>query len=86
MWSFKWEGRAGKKFDGLDGSVKLNILKYLKKVTTSGKPFSFGQALTSNKKGLWRYRVADYRIVCKIKDKELIILIIDIDHRSRVYK
>ncbi|SZD72033.1 addiction module toxin, RelE/StbE family [Candidatus Ornithobacterium hominis] len=35
---------------------------------------------------VYRLRVAEYRIVYEMKDAELIILIIEIDHRKNIYK
>ena len=49
-------------------------------------PCSRGKALTSNLSGLWRYRVGDYRILCRIHDDKLIITVIEIGHRSTVYQ
>ena len=49
-------------------------------------PRSTGKALAGNLAGLWRYRVGDYRIVCDIEDEVLLILVIDVAHRSKVYK
>ena len=37
-------------------------------------------------KNYWRVRVGDYRIVYKIRDKNLIIIVIKIASRSDVYK
>lgn len=42
--------------------------------------------MTENKSGLWRYRVGDYRIVADIEDDVLVILVVDVDHRSKVYR
>jgi mRNA interferase RelE/StbE len=36
--------------------------------------------------GFWRYRVGKFRIVCKINNHKMIIVVIDIDHRSKIYK
>lgn len=33
----------------------------------------------------WRYRVGDYRIICEIRDRELLVLVIDIGHRRDIY-
>ena len=44
-----------------------------------------GKALTSDLKGLWRYRVGDYRILADIQDDKIVILILDIGHRSKIY-
>jgi len=35
-------------------------------------------------RGLWRYRVGDYRIICDIQDKNLVIAAITIGHRKDV--
>ncbi len=34
----------------------------------------------------WRYRVGDFRLLCRIEDGELIILVIEIGHRKEIYK
>jgi mRNA interferase RelE/StbE len=36
--------------------------------------------------GLWRYRVGDYRIICEIQDRKLIILVVTIEQRRDVYR
>ena len=44
-----------------------------------------GKALTGDLKGLWRYRVGDDRILAEIQDTKIVILILDIGHRSKIY-
>ena len=44
-----------------------------------------GKALTGDLKGLWHYRVGDYRILAEIQDAKIVILILDIGHRSKIY-
>lgn len=34
--------------------------------------------------GFWRYRIGDLRLTCKISDQELIVLVVEIGHRSRI--
>jgi len=34
----------------------------------------------------WRYRVGDYRLICKIEDDRLLVLVLDIGHRREVYR
>ena len=41
--------------------------------------------LIGNMLGLWRYRVGDYRILCKIRDEELIITVVEVGYRRDVY-
>ncbi|MFR5829321.1 MAG: type II toxin-antitoxin system RelE family toxin [Adlercreutzia equolifaciens] len=39
-----------------------------------------------DKSGIWRYRVGDYRILCDIKDDELVVLALEVGHRREVYR
>lgn len=51
-------------------------------------PRSIGQALQGFKFGeFWKYRVGDWRIICKIEDERVTVLVLRIGHRSKaVYK
>lgn len=48
-------------------------------------PRDAGKALTGNLRTYWRYRVGDYRVVCEIRDNDLVIVAVIIGHRSEVY-
>lgn len=48
-------------------------------------PRSRGKRLVGNLTGFWRYRVADYRLICQIKDDQLIIIVVEIGHRKNIY-
>lgn len=61
-------------------------MSYLREVENLEDPRSRGKGLTANLAGLWRYRVGDYRVICDIEDNELVILAVDVEHRSEVYK
>ena len=50
-----------------------------------GTPRRFGKPLRAELAGLWRYRVGDYRLLCQIKDKILLVLLISVGHRKNVY-
>jgi len=45
-----------------------------------------GKALRGNKKGLWRYRVDKFRIICKLEEDKLVILVVKIAKRDVVYE
>ncbi|WP_083505612.1 type II toxin-antitoxin system RelE family toxin [Gemelliphila asaccharolytica] len=49
-------------------------------------PREKGKALSYNRIGQWRYRIGNYRLICEIKDKELIILALEFGHRKNIYK
>ncbi|MDO4198675.1 MAG: type II toxin-antitoxin system RelE/ParE family toxin [Erysipelotrichaceae bacterium] len=63
--------------------IKAWIDKNLKNCTD---PRIHGKALTGNLKGLWRYRIGDYRLICRIEDEKLVILALNIGHRKEIYR
>ena len=76
---------ASKQFTQLDKPIQRRIKKYMSEIAILDNPRARGKGLTSNLSGLWRYRVGDYRILCRIRDDKLIITVIEIEHRSMVY-
>ncbi len=77
---------AYKQLKKLNKQTQKRILKYLEELETLQDPRSKGNALVGNLKGLWRYRVGDYRIICIIKNLELEIKAIKIGHRKNIYE
>ena len=78
--------KAKKQLKKLDSSISKRILDYLEQLELIDDPRSRGKALTSNLSGLWRYRVGDYRILCRIHEDKLVITVIEIAHRSTIYQ
>jgi mRNA interferase RelE/StbE len=52
---------------------------------STGDPLTLGKPLQGDLKGLWRYRVADYRLICSIQDQRLLVLALRVGHRRDVY-
>ncbi|WP_374141410.1 type II toxin-antitoxin system RelE family toxin [Leptotrichia hongkongensis] len=78
--------KAEKQLNKLDDSMKLKIMRYIKQnLNNTDNPKKFGKALRYNLKGFWRYRVENYRIIAKIEKNELVILIVEIDKRDKIY-
>ena len=77
---------ARKELKKLDKHTATLIFSWIEKNLQGCKnPRSGGKALTSNRSGQWRYRIGDYRLICLIKDDELIILALSVGHRREVY-
>lgn len=77
---------ARKSLRKLDPSVRRLIKAWIdKNLIDCDDPRSHGKGLTSNRFGQWRYRVGDYRILADIQDDKLVILVIEIGHRSIMY-
>lgn len=49
-------------------------------------PRKIGKSLSGNRSNQWRYRKGKYRIIVDIRDKELVILLLDIGHRKDIYR
>jgi mRNA interferase RelE/StbE len=85
-WAYSFDDRALAELQKLDRQAQKDIIAYLdKRVATTEDPRRFGKPLKANLSGLWRYRVHDYRILCQIKDDELLVLVISVGHRKNIY-
>ncbi len=85
-WRIELAETAKKQFSGLDRPVQERIRKYLhERIATTADPRDLADSLKSNLASLWKYRVGDYRIVAEIREEEVLVLIVRIGHRSKVY-
>lgn len=73
--------KSRKQLAKLDNSVKKIILDYMDEVAKLDAPRSKGKMLVGNLREFWRYRVGDYRLICRIHDDALEILVVEIGHR-----
>lgn len=48
-------------------------------------PKGLGKPLKGEFHGYWRYRWGDYRVIYKISEREILIIILRISHRKDVY-
>ena len=65
----------------LDKYTQFIILNWIEKhLNNCENPRQFGKALIADKKGLWRYRIGDYRVLTYIKENVLIILVVRLGH------
>ena len=85
-WAYSFSEQARKDFLRLDRQVQKQILRYFDtRLAGTGNPRRFGKTLRGDLAGVWRYRVGDYRILCQIQDKQLLILVVAVGHRKNVY-
>ena len=86
-WNVEWDDRARKELRKLDASIQKEILNYLRvRIEGSKNPRLFGQSLSGNKAGLWRYRVRNYRLICRLEDHILVVFVVGVGHRKEVYE
>jgi mRNA interferase RelE/StbE len=85
-WTIEYLETARKALEKLDRQSARRILDFMDdRVATHDDPRSIGRALVGPRR-YWRYRVGDYRVICDIQDNRLIVLVVEIGHRSDVYR
>ncbi len=86
-WTVEFDERARKELRRLDAVVQKAILRYLRdRVATAVDPKRLGKPLHGEFASLWRYRVGDWRLVCRIEDRRLVVLVLTVGHRREVYR
>lgn len=87
IYEVRYTDKAIKSMKKLDRSVLVMINAWIEKnLVGTDNPRRHGKGLVSNRSGQWRYRVGNYRILADIQDDVLVILLIDVGHRSRIYE
>ena len=85
-WKIEFTIRSNKLLKKLDLNTRKLIENYIdNEVLRNNNPRDKGKALTGNRKGQWRYRVDKYRIVCRIQDEVLTILVLQSAKRDAIY-
>lgn len=75
-----------KQLKKLDKHISALIIGWLEKnIKDCENPRIHGKGLVENKSGQWRYRIGDYRVICEIQDKEIVVLVLEIGHRRDIY-
>jgi mRNA interferase RelE/StbE len=80
----RFTSAVSKQISKLYRPVATRIKRYLENLDPTN-PRSSGKPLAGDA-GFWRYRVGDYRILASISDEEVLVLVVDIDHRRQVYR
>lgn len=86
-WDYQIHEDADRDLDDLGPAARAEVTAYLeKRIRGSTTPERFGKPLRGAKHGLWRYRVRDYRLICRLEKKVLIVVVVAVGHRSTVYE
>lgn len=79
--------RFNREFKKLDRYTQRMIKSWImKNLEGCENPRQHGKGLTANRKGQWRYRIGDYRLICHIEDDKLVLLALTVGHRKSIYK
>lgn len=86
-WAIEYAELARDQLKKLDKQHARRILDFMdKRIAPLGDPRSTGKALRGPMGEFWRYRVGDFRIICQIRDKALVVLVVRIGDRKEVYR
>lgn len=78
--------RVIKQLKKLDKHMSALIIGWIEKnLDGCENPRVHGKGLTANRTGQWRYRIGNYRLICEIKDEEVLILVLEVGHRREIY-
>ncbi|HMS86296.1 MAG: type II toxin-antitoxin system RelE/ParE family toxin [Nitrospira sp.] len=86
-WTIEYDRRVLKDLKRLDRQAQQAILEYFDdRIAPTEDPRVFGKPLKASFAGLWRYRIGDYRAICRIEDHSMVVLVVRVAHRSTVYE
>ena len=85
MYAIKFTTTARKRLKKLPNEIQNRIIERLNELRKD--PFDEVKMLrTSNKTPIYSLRVGEYRVIMRIYKDKLVVLIINVGHRSTVYR
>ena len=87
-WAINYTQTAQDQLEKLPRAVASRIMDYMdnRVAAAPNSPRDLGMAMRGAWAGHWRYRVGDYRLICDLRDGELVVLVLKIGHRREVYR
>ncbi len=86
-WTVEITPEARAAIKSLGATEERRILKFLfERVHGRENPRELGEPLRGNLREFWRYRVGDYRILCRLEDDVLTVLVVHAGHRKEIYR
>lgn len=87
-WKIEFLPEAEKDLKKIDRPVVQRILRFLHdRIRLLEDPRVIGEALKGPELGkFWKYRIGDYRIISKIEEREITILVVRVGHRKIIYR
>jgi len=90
-WQIEFDAAALKELKKLGKAPASRIIKTLEtRIATLDDPRDLGKPLVGDWSGYWRWRLkenmgCDYRVIAKIADDRVVILVVRVAHRREVY-
>jgi mRNA interferase RelE/StbE len=78
----RWTETTFKKLQKLDHAAQERIIERLDEAAAD--PFAMAKKLSGV--NLYSIRVGDYRVIVSIEKRKMLVLVVDLGHRSKIYK
>ena len=85
VWAIEYEAAARKQLRKLGGAPAARVIAGLEKMALLEDPRTRAKAMVEEWTGYWRFRFDDLRVIVKIEDRRLVILVVAVGHRRKVY-
>jgi mRNA interferase RelE/StbE len=87
-WRVEFTKSAARDLDKIDRQDRRRILGFLRdRIESSPDPRAIGEALRGKDLGpFWKYRVGDFRIICEIQDRLVLVVVVRVGNRREVYR
>lgn len=85
-WTLEFDAPARKQLRKLARPAGEAILDALVQIAALDNPRTKGRAMAGNFAGYWRYRIGDYRVIARIEDGRMVIVVVTLGHRREVYR
>lgn len=84
LYRIQFRASVEKQVAALDKPVRRRIAAAIDSLADDPRPP--GVITMQGARGLLRIRVGDYRIIYMVQDQKLVILVVDVGHRSTIYR
>lgn len=85
-WTLEYDAAARKQLRKLGPAPAARIIAGLEQIAALDDPRSRGKAMVRNWAGYWRWRFEDHRVIARIEDGRLVIVVVVVGHRREVYE
>ena len=88
VWRIEITETAARQLSKLDKPVAQRINSFLReRVAKLEDPRSIGEALKGSALGaFWKYRVGDWRLICEIRDTQILVIVLGLGNRREIYR
>jgi mRNA interferase RelE/StbE len=85
-WRVDFVRSALRELNKLPRQDQARILSFIDERIVRGHPRRVGHPLSGQFAGLWSYRVGDFRLIARIEDRAITVVIVRIGNRREVYR